>query len=1190
MTLATLVRRNWRYHLRAHVGAMLGAAVAGAVLVGALVVGDSVRESLARQARLRLGRVETALASGDRLFRADMWASAPGQPVYFQAGPSQPLRSVLSAPVLHLPAVAVAGGGDRRANEVQVYGVDARFGSLASGSGERVLAPGEVALNEPLARQLRVQPGDEVLFRVQKPSALSRDSPLAPEEELAEALRLRVVRVAGDLELGRFSLAANQEVPFNAFVSLNALQERMDVRGRANLLLAGQAPSSPPVQNVSGAVWVNSPAMATSLTDLATRTLRLRWQLADAELELRKVPASGLVELRSRRVFLDPPIGHAVFGDRKLTNSLASRIARQFPGLEPYGVLTYFVNEVRAGERRTPYSMVTAAGPPLTPADLKEDEILISDWLAKDLGVSAEQSVVLRYYVIGLSRALEEREARFRVRAVYPLEAAGIDRQLMPDFPGMSDAESCRDWDTGLPIDTGRIRSQDEDFWRRHRGTPKALVSLAAGQKLWANRFGELSAIRFPITPPGASQAVAGPEGRNVAVALNSAGAALGMLLQQGLNPGELGLRFRAVREEAEAASTQGQDFGALFLGFSLFLVGSALLLAMLLSQFGVESRATEVGTLLAVGFRFSQVWGLLTAEGVGVALVGSLLGTWGGIVYARAMIHGLATVWKEAVGGAGLQLEVVPTTIVTGVVACTGVTALAIAVGVRRLAAQPARLLLARGGELESLTEPGGDRRGRRWWRAVSPANGRGGWAWAGLLVIAAAALVVWGILQGGGNAGGIFFGAGTLLLAAGLMAAGVMMRRWPGGQRLTVRHLAWRGVTRRARRSLTVIGLLASGCFIVAAVSVFRLEAQRDGGRRNSGTGGFALLGRSTQPVLHDLDTARGREVYGLETNRLAGVFVVPFRVLDGDEASCLNLNRAQRPRLLGVDPERLASRGAFRFVRVAKGYSAEKPWMLLNQSVKPQPGLAAAAEDWSVPEIPAIGDQASILWALGRKVGEAVEYTDERGNRVRLRLVAAVGQSILQGSLVISEEAFTRLFPGSAGYRMFLIDAPPNGVGSAATELTRGLQDLGLEVQPAAERLVILNAVQNTYLGTFQVLGGLGVVLGSFGLGVVVLRNVLERRGELAVLVAVGWRRETVRRMILWEHAVLLGAGLVLGLFAAGVAVLPGLVGQGTPVPFASVGLTLGGVLVSGWAWIWLASQTTLRGCFLDALRNS
>ena len=41
-----------------------------------------------------------------------------------------------------------------------------------------------------------------------------------------------------------------------------------------------------------------------------------------------------------------------------------------------------------------------------------------------------------------------------------------------------------------------------------------------------------------------------------------------------------------------------------------------------------------------------------------------------------------------------------------------------------------------------------------------------------------------------------------------------------------------------------------------------------------------------------------------------------------------------------------------------------------------------------------------------------------------------------------------------------------------------------------------------------------GLLGLLLGSAGLGVVVLRNVLERRGELGLLQAVGFPRRSIR----------------------------------------------------------------------------
>ena len=71
--------------------------------------------------------------------------------------------------------------------------------------------------------------------------------------------------------------------------------------------------------------------------------------------------------------------------------------------------------------------------------------------------------------------------------------------------------------------------------------------------------------------------------------------------------------------------------------------------------------------------------------------------------------------------------------------------------------------------------------------------------------------------------------------------------------------------------------------------------------------------------------------------------------------------------------------------------------------------------------------------------------------------------------------------------------------NGVPAGLVAQRR---DVGLELTPATKRLAAFNAVQNTYLSTFQILGGLGLVLGSVGLGLVVMRNVFERRGELGM----------------------------------------------------------------------------------------
>jgi ABC-type antimicrobial peptide transport system permease subunit len=223
------------------------------------------------------------------------------------------------------------------------------------------------------------------------------------------------------------------------------------------------------------------------------------------------------------------------------------------------------------------------------------------------------------------------------------------------------------------------------------------------------------------------------------------------------------------------------------------------------------------------------------------------------------------------------------------------------------------------------------------------------------------------------------------------------------------------------------------------------------------------------------------------------------------------------------------------------------------------------------------------------LGKKLGETLDYIDEQGRTFKLRLVGAVANSILQGNLIIDEAQFVKRFPGVSGYQFFLLDAPSNRISEVSHVLSRALQDKGLELTSTIQRLDAFNAVQNTYLGTFQILGGLGLLLGSAGLGVVVLRNVLERRGELGLLLAVGFRRVWLQKMILVEHGALLGLGLGIGLVAAAVAILPALLSPGGHLPYLSLTITLSAVLLNGALWTWVAIRWAVRGDLLQSLRN-
>ena len=120
-----------------------------------------------------------------------------------------------------------------------------------------------------------------------------------------------------------------------------------------------------------------------------------------------------------------------------------------------------------------------------------------------------------------------------------------------------------------------------------------------------------------------------------------------------------------------------------------------------------------------------------------------------------------------------------------------------------------------------------------------------------------------------------------------------------------------------------------------------------------------------------------------------------------------------------------------------------------------------------------------------------------------------------------------------------------------------------------------------MQNTYLSTFQSLGALGLLLGTVGLAVVQLRSVLERRGELALMRAGGFRRGRLVRMVVWENAVLLLGGLAVGCVAAAVALIPQWAPQAGERSLGDAWRCCWARLrSSGWLAGWLATRSALR----------
>ena len=91
-----------------------------------------------------------------------------------------------------------------------------------------------------------------------------------------------------------------------------------------------------------------------------------------------------------------------------------------------------------------------------------------------------------------MGAALEERTNEFTIHGIVPMTGAAADRGLMPDFPGLAQADSTSDWDAGIPIQFNKIRPKDEQYWKQYRGSsPKKLLVSArrraenVGESFW---------------------------------------------------------------------------------------------------------------------------------------------------------------------------------------------------------------------------------------------------------------------------------------------------------------------------------------------------------------------------------------------------------------------------------------------------------------------------------------------------------------------------------------------------------------------------------------------------------------------------------------------------------------------------------------------------------------------------------
>ncbi len=1119
MTLLRLARRSATYYWRTNLAVLLGVAAAVSALGGALLVGESVRGSLREIALSRLGGTDVAISSTG----------------FFRDAVSRDLRGraiPAAAPLIIASGFVTHESSGRRAGGVTVYGVDERFWAFNA-----VSAPQGPVVSPALAAELGAAPGDVLLVRLQRPSEIPIESLFGRRDEIGRTVRLTLSGVLDRSRLGEFSLKQQQSELRAVFAPLDRIQRDLEVGAKVNTLLTAGADQ-----------------------DAVARAARVALSLEDLGLNVRPSADGATVIVDSSSGILSEPVEGSI-------RSAAVRL-----GYAPFAVFTYLANAIRIGDRQVPYSLVTATDLEhiarrtmhvarrtshiaRRTSHIARDGIVLNTWAARELSAGVGDEAEIEYYLWDANAGLTTHKQKLRVSDVIPIAGFAADRQLAPEYPGITSSNSLADWDPPFPIDLGRVRPVDERYWDDYRTTPKAFISYERGRDLWKTRYGAATSLRVPV-----------PEG----TAAGDVVARLTRELRASLSPASMGVAVMPVRRQALEASQGATDFGEYFTYFSFFLVVSALLLSVLFFRLGVEQRLRQIGVFRAAGFPIATVRRLLLIESMAIATLGSLLGVAGAVAYGRLIIHGLSTWWIGAVGTSLLTLHVSSGSLIAGALGGLLAALLSVLVSLRPVGRLSPRALLT----VQSIgQEPVADARIARRNRILAT-------AFAAIAIVALAAGFSGRLAQAGA-----FFGAGAAALIASLffMASSLRSRspRLIAGRGTgPVLRLGFRSAAFRPARSVLSAALIASAAFIIVSVDAFRKGAAEIGGDRAAGTGGFALIATSALPLLHNPNDAAGREALVVNDSAFERVKFTRFRVRPGDDASCLNLYRPTSPTIIAPEPG-FIEEGRFTFAETLAAADAERrnPWLLLKKRSSHGP-------------IPVIADATSLQYVLHASVGDTFSMDVGAAAPLELQFVASLADSALQGELIMSEENFLRSFPSQQGYRFFLIDADGVRTREEAAQISgaleRELDAFGLDAVTAAERLESFHRVENTYLSTFQSLGALGLLLGTVGLAAVMFRNVLERRRELGLLRAVGYNRARVTQMILAEAALLVGAGLATGALSAALAVMPAFLGRQGARPGGTLLILLAAVAVAGVLSSAVAARAALGGEVLNALR--
>lgn len=462
------------------------------------------------------------------------------------------------------------------------------------GTDDPGIKKGQAKINHALYNEIKSAQIQDIVLRLPSAGMVPLGS-MFVTDAYTTSLRLELESIITVEQGGNLNLKNEQTIPFNIFVNRKELAETMDIQGKINVILYDRMI----LEDEFAAVW-----------DYSISGLKV-----DIE--------NQITTITSDRIFIQNQVVETLVR----YDSAANRI------------FTYLANSIQKNDNSIPYSFITAVdyykGEKLNP-----EEIILSDYAAQRLNVRLNDTISINYFVSKQFKTLIEDSVFLRVAKVVPIADLQNDKTLIADFPGLSNVESCTDWNSDLPINMNLITVEDEEYWEKYKNTPKVIVPYAMLASRWINAFGSATALQTLDTN-------------------RLKDFTYEMFDIQLINPRKAGI----------TAAQSGVDFSSLFLSLGFFIIISAVMLMIVPLSEMLFRRRYELNLLKSTGFSNGRILRLILCESTPVLLSAAIVGVIGGLLYTYLVLFLLGNVWQGATHTEGFKAYPHLITIVMGMV-----------------------------------------------------------------------------------------------------------------------------------------------------------------------------------------------------------------------------------------------------------------------------------------------------------------------------------------------------------------------------------------------------------------------------------------------------------------------------------------------------------------------------------------